>query len=83
MLSRRTIPTAMSPLARLWRMCVVRLRQWHLQTLITFAEDDLLHMEAELTSLPQQIRNFHAAVETYRVRLIDTETELRDLGAKP
>lgn len=83
MLSRRTIPTAMSPLARLWRMCVVRMRQWRLQTLITFAEDDVLHMEADLISLPQQIRKFQAAIETYRVRLIDTETELRDLGAKP
>lgn len=83
MLSRRVIPTAMHPVARLWRIAVVRMRQWHLQALISYAEDDIAHMEADLITLPLEISNFEAAVSTYRVRLIDTESELRDLGAKP
>lgn len=83
MLTRRIIPTTMNPLQRLWRMCVVRLRQWHLRALIDCAEDDILHMEAELVTLPQQISNFSAAVSAYRVRLIDADNELRDLGARP
>lgn len=39
--------------------------------------------QLELITLPQEISNFEAAVAAYRVRLIDTETELRHLGAKP
>ena len=83
MLTPQVITTTISPVRRLWRTLVVRMRQWHLQTLIEFAEEDILMKQLELITLPQEISNFEAAVAAYRVRLIDTETELRHLGAKP
>lgn len=38
MLTPQVITTTISPVRRLWRTLVVRMRQWHLQTLIEFAE---------------------------------------------